>query len=200
MSNTDPMIGADEAEGEEPSENAGEAPEQLPAVEMDFEPGKLLEETESGAKERYDWSACTVQVVLTIHPDDGHADGRLVTIAARSHRDAPVTRTLRRNEIGTFPPALRDLLLELKALFPERERLAFERQRLAAQKAIKDEESKRQAAARRAKPAAKADKTMGGKTAPAGKPAAQAKAPTTTVPAKVVATTEEPTAQAGLFG
>jgi len=129
-------------------------------IDMPFVPGTVIEETTSGSLERYDWNACSIQVAITIHPDDGHSQGRLVTIAAWTHGDAPVTRTLRRDEIGHFPPAMRDALVALRAEFPLRERIAFERQRATAEKAIKDDAQRREAAARRTKPTTKLEKRI----------------------------------------
>ena len=154
----------------------------------------FLEETDSGAKERFEWSACTIQVALTIHPEDGQPGGRLITIAARSHRDAPVTRTLRRDELGSFPAPLRDLLVELKNALPERERLARERRRLEAEKAAKDEEAKRQTAARRDKASASAKAAVKGT-----KPAMPATSPAADAIQTAPTDTEGPAPQAGLF-
>ncbi|MFN7970828.1 MAG: hypothetical protein U0166_00500 [Acidobacteriota bacterium] len=126
---------------------------------------KLLAATPFGAKEQYDFSRCTVQLTVTLHPEDGHPKGRLVTLAAWTHGDAPIVRSSRRDEMGGgWPAPIKEILGALRADLPERERLARERQRLEAEKAARDaaaeakrkeEAAARRSQAARAKPAPK---------------------------------------------
>lgn len=97
----------------------------------------FLERTVSGALEPYDFAKATVTVVLTIHPDDNHPSGRLVTVLARSHTDAPVCVHARRDELGSFPVPVAVALQTLRSEFPQRERLAKERARLRSELAAK---------------------------------------------------------------
>ncbi|MFN7976366.1 MAG: hypothetical protein U0166_29210 [Acidobacteriota bacterium] len=131
----------------------------------------VLEETAFGAREPFIWSRATVFVSMTIFPEDGHEHGRQVLIGAWTHRDPPLVRMVRRAELRGLPPVMAELLAAVKASLPERERLASERQRVAAEKTAKEEQDRRDRQQKAAAPKANVRKSS------ARKPAAKTPGP-----------------------
>ncbi|MEH2336075.1 hypothetical protein [Nostoc sp.] len=70
--------------------------------------------------EPFIFEQCKVQIVITLLPR-GQTGDRPVIIAASSHGDFPVVAMLYQDELGDFPPAIVQLLDELKADFPNRQ-------------------------------------------------------------------------------
>ncbi|MHC5761022.1 hypothetical protein [Nostoc sp.] len=70
--------------------------------------------------EPFIFEQCKVQIVITLLPTQQTGD-RPVMIAASSHGDFPVVTMLNQEELGDFPPAIIQLLDELKADFPNRQ-------------------------------------------------------------------------------
>ena len=102
---------------------------------------------------------CAVTLALTIQPDDGHAEGRLVVIGAKSHNEAPIFASARLNALA-LPPVLADLLEQYEASLPERGAKADAAKAKAEAKKKAEAEKKAQAEAeRKAKSAEKAAKT-----------------------------------------
>lgn len=82
--------------------------------------------------EPFIFEQCKVQIVITLLPTEQTGD-RPVMIAASSHGDFPVVTMLKQEELGDFPPAIVQLLDELKADFPNRQI----RRNIAQTKAVK---------------------------------------------------------------
>jgi hypothetical protein len=82
--------------------------------------------------EPFIFEQCKVQIVITLLPTQQTGD-RPVMIAASSHDDFPVVTMLNQEELGDFPPAIVQLLDELKADFPNRQI----RRNIAQTKAVK---------------------------------------------------------------
>ncbi|MHC5819896.1 MAG: hypothetical protein ACYT04_29520 [Nostoc sp.] len=70
--------------------------------------------------EPFIFEQCKVQIVITLLPTQQTGD-RPVMIAASSHGDFPVVTMLNQQELGDLPPAIVQLLDELKADFPNRQ-------------------------------------------------------------------------------
>ncbi|BAY95598.1 MULTISPECIES: hypothetical protein [unclassified Tolypothrix] len=70
--------------------------------------------------EPFIFEQCKVQIVITLLPKQQAGD-RPVMIAASSHGDFPVVTMLNQEELGDLPPAIVQLLDELKADFPNRQ-------------------------------------------------------------------------------
>ncbi|MEH2062383.1 MAG: hypothetical protein V7K50_08895 [Nostoc sp.] len=70
--------------------------------------------------EPFIFEQCKVQIVITLLPTEQTGD-RPVMIAASSHGDFPVVTMLNQEELGDLPPAIVQLLDELKADFPNRQ-------------------------------------------------------------------------------
>ncbi|BAZ34031.1 hypothetical protein NIES4074_65450 (plasmid) [Cylindrospermum sp. NIES-4074] len=70
--------------------------------------------------EPYIFEQCKVQIVITLLPTEQTGD-RPVMIAASSHGDFPIIAMLNQEELGDLPPAIVQLLKELKADFPNRQ-------------------------------------------------------------------------------
>nr|RNJ69417.1 MAG: hypothetical protein EDM05_09060 [Leptolyngbya sp. IPPAS B-1204] len=71
--------------------------------------------------EPYIFEQCKVQVVITLLPNTGQPRGRPVLLAASSHGDFPIVAMLSQEELGSLPPAIAQLLNDLKADFPNRQ-------------------------------------------------------------------------------
>ena len=71
--------------------------------------------------EPYIFDQCKVQLVITLLPDTETPGGRPVMLAASSHGDFPIVVMLTQEELGAFPPAIAQLLEDLKADFPNRQ-------------------------------------------------------------------------------
>ena len=71
--------------------------------------------------EPYIFEQCKIQVVITLLPYTGQPGGRPVLLAASSHGDFPIVAMLTQEELGSFPPAIAQLLADLKADFPNRQ-------------------------------------------------------------------------------
>jgi hypothetical protein len=71
--------------------------------------------------EPYIFEQCKIQVVITLLPYTGQPGGRPVLLAASSHGDFPIVAMLSQEELGSFPPAIAQLLADLKADFPNRQ-------------------------------------------------------------------------------
>jgi hypothetical protein len=71
--------------------------------------------------EPYIFEQCKVQVVITLLPNTGQPGGRPVLLAASSHGDFPIVAMLTQEKLGSFPPAIAQLLDDLKADFPNRQ-------------------------------------------------------------------------------
>ena len=82
--------------------------------------------------EPFIFEQCKVQIVITLLPTEQTGD-RPVMIAASSHGDFPVVTMLNQEELGDLPPAIVQLLDELKADFPNRQI----RRNIAQTKAVK---------------------------------------------------------------
>ncbi|MBD2199473.1 MULTISPECIES: hypothetical protein [Calothrix] len=70
--------------------------------------------------EPFIFEQCKVQIVITLLPTQPTGD-RPVMIAASSHGDFPVVTMVNQEELGDLPPAIVQLLDELKADFPNRQ-------------------------------------------------------------------------------
>lgn len=70
--------------------------------------------------EPYIFEQCKVQVVITLLPNAGQPGGRPVLLAASSHGDFPIVAMLTQEELGSLPPAIAQLLDDLRADFPNR--------------------------------------------------------------------------------
>lgn len=148
-----------------------------------------LAETLTGDREPYDFDRATIHIGVTIYPDDGSAEGRLATVTARSHADAPVTVTSRMGAHISCPVTLIGKAMDkLEADFPAREAASRERERLAAEKAKavpktapsaeRAKAAKKKLAAKPAtKPAAKPAGAKAAKEKPAAAPKPPKKAP-----------------------
>jgi hypothetical protein len=71
--------------------------------------------------EPYIFEQCKIQVVITLLPNTKQPGGRPVLLAASSHGDFPIVAMLTQEELGSFPPAIAQLLADLKADFPNRQ-------------------------------------------------------------------------------
>ena len=71
--------------------------------------------------EPYIFEQCKIQVVITLLPNKKQPGGRPVLLAASSHGDFPIVAMLTQEELGSFPPAIAQLLADLKADFPNRQ-------------------------------------------------------------------------------
>lgn len=71
--------------------------------------------------EPYIFEQCKVQIVITLLPNTGQLGGRPVLLAASSHGDFPIVAMLNQEELGSFPPAIAQLLDDLKTDFPNRQ-------------------------------------------------------------------------------
>jgi hypothetical protein len=97
-----------------------------------------LEETTTGTKEPYDWEKMTIHIGITIFPDDENPDGRLITLAAWSHKDPPLLESVRANKFGST--TISGLLEQLKGALPSRQELALERRRIEQESKTKERE------------------------------------------------------------
>jgi hypothetical protein len=71
--------------------------------------------------EPYIFEQCKIQVVITLLPNTGQLGDRSVLLATSSHGDFPIVALLTQEELGSFPPAITQLLADLKADFPNRQ-------------------------------------------------------------------------------
>jgi hypothetical protein len=71
--------------------------------------------------EPYIFEQCKVQVVITLLPSTEQPGNRPVLLAASSHGDFPIVAMLTQEELGSLPPAISQLLDDLKADFPNRQ-------------------------------------------------------------------------------
>jgi len=71
--------------------------------------------------EPYIFEQCKIQVVITLLPNTKQPGGRPVLLAASRHGDFPIVAMLTQEELGSFPPAIAQLLADLKADFPNRQ-------------------------------------------------------------------------------
>jgi hypothetical protein len=126
---------------------------------------------------------CTVILALAIRPDDGHPDGRLVVLGARSHNEAPVLATARLNTLQ-LPETLTRLLTDYEAQLPRRGALKAE--------ARAKEEAEQKAAEVRRQSSRKGAATAKAKHGTSAKPEAK---PDAAKPAAKAAST-----QVSLFG
>jgi hypothetical protein len=99
-------------ESPEPPEEDSETPDD----EETPDPPSLAQQTEP-----YIFDQCKVQIVITLLPDTRTPGGRPVMLAASSHGDFPIVVMLTQEKLGTFPPAIAQLLEDLKADFPNRQ-------------------------------------------------------------------------------
>jgi hypothetical protein len=105
---------------------ATDEPEEYTATEDDPDEGDNEESSNSSSSaqsqsEPYVFEQCKVQVVITLLPDTGQPGDRPVLLAASSHGDFPIVAMLSQEELGSFPPAIAQLLADLKADFPNRQ-------------------------------------------------------------------------------
>jgi hypothetical protein len=124
--------------------------------------------------EPYAAGQCTVILALAIRPDDGHPDGRLVVLGARSHDEAPILATARLNTLQ-LPEALTRLLAEYEAQLPRRG--AFKAEARAKEEAEKKAAEERRQASRKGAATAKpkhGTSTKADAKPDAAKPAAKA--------------------------
>ncbi len=191
MSQDDPFVEttepvAAEALTAQPLEDNGPASPMAPAGdEIEAAPAPEPAEPKSAMKvktriefdvaaEPYVPGQCTIILALAIRPDDGHPDGRLVVLGARSHDEAPVLATARLNTLQ-LPEPLTRLLADYEGQLPRRGALKAEaRAKEEAEKKAAEERrqaSRKGAATAKAKHAATAKPEA--KTA-AAKPAAKA--------------------------
>ncbi|MCC6743628.1 MAG: hypothetical protein IT175_07170 [Acidobacteria bacterium] len=105
--------------------------------------------------EAYGVSESTIRLSLTLHPDDGDERGRLVTVAATTHADAPVVASGRLTDVFPLTGLLGEVLQSLVAELPQRKLLAIERYKLSAAKAALDAEAKAKAQAAASAPRTK---------------------------------------------
>jgi hypothetical protein len=125
----------------------------------------------------------TIILALAIRPDDGHPDGRLVVLGARSHDEAPILATARLNTLQ-LPEPLAQFLAEYEGQLPRRGAAKAETQ--ARKDAEKKAAEERRQASRKGAATAKA------------KHATAAKAETK--PATVKPASKPPSSQVSLFG
>ena len=118
-------------------------------------------------KEAYGVAESTIRMSITLHPDDGHERGRLVTVAATTHNDAPLVRSTRFADLGPLPTVAEEVLRSLIGELPERRLMAIERYKLAQAEAMRKETEKKANAAAAASRAAKTKQTTVAKTAKA---------------------------------
>ena len=111
--------------------------------------------------EPYVAGQCTVILALAIRPDDGHPDGRLVVLGARSHDEAPVLATARLNALH-LPEPLARLLAEYEAQLPRRGTAKAEAR--AKEEAEKKATEERRQASRKGAATAKAKHSAAAKT------------------------------------
>lgn len=71
--------------------------------------------------EPYIFEQCKVQVVITLLPSARQPGNRPVLLAASSHGDFPIVAMLTQEELGALPPAISQLLDDLKADLPNRQ-------------------------------------------------------------------------------
>ncbi|HJT20082.1 MAG TPA: hypothetical protein VJ746_06405 [Nitrospira sp.] len=91
-----------------------------------------------------DFEKATITMVLTLLPQDGHADGRLVLLGVKSHNLPPLTVTRRFAQLTPLPKDLEQLLMQWQHHYQEA--LAARMNKRAADKAkekAKEEERKR---------------------------------------------------------
>lgn len=72
----------------------------------------------------YKFNECTVNLSVTLVPDDGKEGGRQVIIGARTHKDAPIIRSMRLEDID-WSEVVPEILSELEGQMGER-KLAHE--------------------------------------------------------------------------
>jgi hypothetical protein len=105
---------------------ATDEPEEDTDIEDDLDEGDNEESSNSSSptqsqSEPYVFEQCKVQIVITLLPDTGQPGSRPVMLAASSHGDFPIVAMLSQEELGSFPPAIAQLLADLKADFPNRQ-------------------------------------------------------------------------------
>ncbi len=137
-------------------------------------------------EEPYEYDHCTILVGLQLLPDDGDLAGRSVVVGVRNHRDAPILRVVRLNDLGPLPPVIGQLLDQLRADLPAR--FKAKEEALARQKAEEE-----QARIKREQSRAKARSQHKPKPEPAATPATQPPTPKAVKPAS----TPQPASQAG---
>jgi hypothetical protein len=83
--------------------------------------------------EPYRWDDCTVSISITLLPETtGEAHERVALVGVRTHADAPLIRRLPAYEVLPLPPALTQLLDELREQLPARAAQYEERQTRAS--------------------------------------------------------------------
>ena len=108
-------------EPEEPTETEDDLDEEdLEAASNNEDSSNSTSPTQSQS-EPYIFEQCKVQVVITLLPNTGQPRGRPVMLAVSSHGDFPIVAMLSQEELGSFPPAIAQLLADLKADFPNRQ-------------------------------------------------------------------------------
>lgn len=94
--------------------------ENLEAASNNKESSNSTSPTQSES-EPYIFEQCKVQVVITLLPSTGQPGNRPVLLAASSHGDFPIVAMLTQEELGSLPPAIAQLLDDLKTDFPNRQ-------------------------------------------------------------------------------
>jgi len=144
--------------------------------------------------EPYVAGQCTVMIALTLQPDSGHRDGRLVLIGVRSHDEAPLIGLARLNTLQ-LPGEIITLLEKYELELPTRGQAKAEK--LAQEEARKqDEETKRKEAD--AKRKARANSKA--KSALPEQAATPQPVPLTEGPTTVEENKTDPVTQISLFG
>jgi hypothetical protein len=83
--------------------------------------------------EPYRWEDCTVNITITLLPQEsGAAHERVALVGARTHADAPLIRRLPAYQVLPLPPALTQILEELREQLPARAAHYEERKARAA--------------------------------------------------------------------
>jgi hypothetical protein len=120
--------------------------------------------------EPYEAGKCTVLVTLTIRPDDGHSDGRLVLIGAATHDEEPFLTVARLNKLA-LPGEIVTAIEQCELSLPARGKVRAE----------KDAKAKAEEEARKARQARKTvkGKTVGAANAAPAAPLKPAPAPST---------------------
>jgi hypothetical protein len=156
--------------------------------------------------EAYVPGQCTVSIVLTLQPNDGHPDGRQVLIGVRSHDEEPLIGASRLNNLP-LPGEIVGLLERYELNLPALGQARAERETQEKAKQV-DAESKRKAAQARKTAKSESGKGKAGKKSLLAPPPEAIQPATPTAPPTAAATDTPPApdsapgsaAQISLFG
>ncbi|MEA3350952.1 MAG: hypothetical protein U9Q82_10050 [Chloroflexota bacterium] len=77
-----------------------------------------MSDTDKSKKEPYNFDDATIDVAITLLPDDGHEDGRKMILGVRSHDAPPKTRISRIASLDDISPHLVSILDEWENHLP----------------------------------------------------------------------------------